>query len=353
MVCWTMKINCPVVSSENIIGILLFLIAIAATAQNGTLLVANRHTDAGSVSLFDLETQVEIARIPIGGGWPHEIAVSPDGRLALTAEYGEVEPGRRVVIMDIQEARVLGYVDMGSDSKPHDTVFLPDNRHAVVTLETQDLLAIIDVVSQTIVRTYPIGDEAREGHMIFLSPDGDRVYVGGRLGEGTVSIVYLEEDREPTVLQTGIGAEAITATPDGRSVWVINQDDNTISIIDPRALVVEETFVAATQPRRLANLPGGRMAVVNGNSETAGILIYDTATQEVLNELPIPGDEVGAGGFGFFVVENTGFVSTRMDGRILIYDFAQPDEAPRTLVSGHATPDGMAWSPMRVGVLDD
>jgi hypothetical protein len=62
---------------------------------------------------------------------------------------------------------------------------------------------------------------------------------------------------------------------------------------------------------------------------------------------------VGAGGFGFFVVENTGFVSTRMDGRILIYDFAQPDEAPRTLVSGHATPDGMAWSPMRVGVLDD
>jgi YVTN family beta-propeller protein len=333
-------------------SVLLFLLATTAVAQSGTLLVANRHAEAGSVSLFDLETHIEIARIPIGGGWPHEVAVSPDGRLALTAEYGEVEPGRRVVIMSIPEARVLGYIDMGPGSKPHDSVFLHDNRHAVVTLETQDRLAIVDVIAQTVVRTYPIGDAAREGHMIFLSPEGDRVYVGGRLGEGTVSVVYLDEDREPTVLQTGIGAEAITATPDGRSVWVINQDENTISIIDPDALTVRETFVAATQPRRLANLPGGRMAVVNGNSETAGILIYDTATLEILNELPIPGDRVGAGGFGFFAIENMGFVSTRLDGRILVYDFAEPDLMPATLVDDHATPDGMAWSPLRVNVFD-
>jgi YVTN family beta-propeller protein len=323
-----------------------------ASAQDGTLLVANRHAEAGSVSFFDLETQTEIARVPIGAGWPHEVAVSPDGRLALTAEYGEVEPGRRVVIIDVAAARVLGYIDMGPGSKPHDSVFLPDNRHAVVTLETQDRLAIIDVIAQTVVRTYPIGDAAREGHMIFLSPEGDRVYVGGRLGQGTVSVVYLNEDREPTVLQTGIGAEAITATPDGRNVWVINQDANTISIIDPDALVVRETFVAATQPRRLANLPGGRMAVVNGNSETAGILIYDTVGREILHELLIPGDEVGAGGFGFFAIENTGFVSTRLDGRILMYNFAEPDSPPITLVSGHATPDGMAWSPLRVAVFD-
>ena len=335
-----------------LIAAIVTVAAVAASAQDGTLLVANRHAEAGSVSFFDLETQVEIARVPIGAGWPHEVAVSPDGRLALTAEYGEIEPGRRVVVMDVTAARVLGYIDMGSDSKPHDSVFLPDNRHAVVTLETQDRLAIVDVIAQTIVRTYPIGDAAREGHMIFLSPEGDRVYVGGRLGQGTVSIVYLDEDREPTVLQTGIGAEAITATPDGRSVWVINQDDNTISIIDPDELTIRETFEAATQPRRLANLPGGRMAVVNGNSETARILIYDTATREILHELPIPGDEVGAGGFGFFAIGNTGFVSTRLDGRILMYDFAEPDAPPSTLVSGHATPDGMAWSPLRVNVFD-
>jgi len=327
---------------------ILGLMAFSVSAQEGTLLVVNRHSGAGSVSFFDLETETEIARVPIGPGWPHEVAVSPDGRWALTAEYGEEAPGRRVVVMDIQKAEVVGHIDMGANSRPHDSAFLPDNRRAVVTMETQDLLAVVDVTTLSVLRTYPIGDAAREGHMIRLSPDGSRVYVGGRLGEGTVSVVYLEEDREPTVIQTGIGAEAITVTPDGRNVWIINQDDNTISIIDPDTLELLETFRAATQPRRLANLPGGRMAVVNGNSETVGILVYDTATRDVLHELPIPGDEVGAGGFGFLTIENTGFVTTRRDGRILVYDFADPAKPPSTLVSGHDTPDGMGWSPLRV-----
>lgn len=188
--------------------------------------------------------------------------------------------------------------------------------------------------------------------MIRLSPAGDRVYVGGRLGEGTVSVVYLDEDRDPTVIQTGLGAEAITVTPDGTRVWVINQDENTISVIDPHALVELEKFAAATQPRRLANLPGGRMAVVYGNRETVGIRIFDTQTRAVLHDLPIPGEEVGAGGFGFLAVGDTGFVSTRLDGRILIYDFADPSAQPRTLVSGHETPDGMNWTPLRVSVFN-
>ena len=189
--------------------------------------------------------------------------------------------------------------------------------------------------------------------MIRLSPNGDRVYVGGRLGEGTVSVVYLEEDREPTVIQTGLGAEAITVTPDGQQrVWVINQDENTISIIDPEALVEVEKIDAATQPRRLANLPGGRMAVVYGNRQTVGIRIFDTQTREALRDLPIPGDQVGAGGFGFLAVGDLGFVSTRLDGRILVYDFADPDTPPRTLVAGHDTPDGMNWTPVRLAVFD-
>jgi len=330
----------------------LCLAASGASAQEGTLLVVNRHSQAGSISLFDLETSTEIARIPVGPGWPHEVAVSPNGRLALTAEYGENDPGRRVVVMDIPKAQVLGYIDMGPGSKPHDSVFLPDNRHAVVTLETQDRLAIVDVETLSVVRTYPIGAAAREGHMIRLSPNGGRVYVGGRLGEGTVSVVYLDEDREPTVIQTGPGAEAITVTPDGGRVWVINQDENTISIIDPEALVQLEKFEAATQPRRLANLPGGRMAVIYGNSETVGIRIFEAETREVLHDLPIPGEGAGAGGFGFFAVGDTGFVSTRLDGRILVYDFSAPEAPPRTLVTGHETPDGMNWTPLRVDVFN-
>ncbi len=323
-----------------------------ALAQTGTLLVVNRHADAGSVSFFDLETETEIARIPVGAGWPHEVAVSPDGRLALIAEYGLQSPGERLVVVDIPGARVLGRIDTGPGTKPHDSAFLPDNRHAVVTLETTDRVALVDVANLEVVRTYPIGVGAKEGHMVWPSPDGSRVYVGARLGQGTVSVVYLDQDRPPTVIPTGLGAEAIAGTPDGRAVWVINQDENTISIIDAETLAVTEKFDAGTQPRRLANLPGGRMAVIYGNRQDEGIHIYDIGTREVLHRLAIPGDEPGAGGFGFLAVGDTGFVTTRLDGRILIYDFGDPDSAPRVLARDHDTPDGMVWSPHRLDVFD-
>jgi DNA-binding beta-propeller fold protein YncE len=60
--------------------------SLAVQSLDGTLLVANR--TGGSISLFDLATGIEMARVPIGPAIPHEVAVSPDGRLALTGEYG-------------------------------------------------------------------------------------------------------------------------------------------------------------------------------------------------------------------------------------------------------------------------
>ncbi|MGB5253603.1 MAG: hypothetical protein WBN68_12865, partial [Sedimenticolaceae bacterium] len=69
-------------------GIILFflvsnlLFSSRLLAMEGTLLVANR--DGGSISLIDFPTRVEVARLPIGPVIPHEVDVSPDGRLALT-----------------------------------------------------------------------------------------------------------------------------------------------------------------------------------------------------------------------------------------------------------------------------
>ena len=88
----------------------------------GTLLVANR--TGGSISLFDLATGVEMARVPIGPAIPHEVAVSPDGRLALTGEYGPNEsPGRHLVVIDVAEGALVGRVDLGPESRPHMLTF--------------------------------------------------------------------------------------------------------------------------------------------------------------------------------------------------------------------------------------
>ena len=109
--------------------LLLFLGLSSAMALEGTLLVANRA--GGSISLIDLATRLEVARLPIGPVIPHEVAVSPDGRLAMTGEYGpNGGPGRNVVLIDIPNARILGRIDLGPNSRPHTALFHPDGERA-------------------------------------------------------------------------------------------------------------------------------------------------------------------------------------------------------------------------------
>ena len=330
----------------------LCLVGSGAIAQDGTLLVANR--EGGSISFFDLATQVEIARIPLGPKIPHEVEVSPDGRWALTGEYGpNSAPGHRLVVIDMLDARVTGYIDLGPNSRPHDMMFFPDNRRAVATMQDSDRVAIVDVQDRKVLRTYPTG--GREGHMVRLSPDASRAYVTSRGAEGTLSVIYLDEDRDPTVIETGPGAEGIAITPDGSEVWVLNRAEESISVVDTRTLRVVDELPSRPFAGRAEASPDGRhVAVVNGMSgeAAAGYLrIYDVASRAVLHDVPIVGSE-GDGGFGLLAHEDVVFLTTRSNGGIYIYDWNDPKE-PKALTTGHDGPDGMAWTPQRLNVFMD
>lgn len=209
--------------------LIVWLLGSSAMASDGTLLVANR--TGGSISFIDLATGVEIARVPVGPIIPHEVAVSPDGRLALTAEYGpDSNRGRHLILIEVESARVLARIDLGPNSRPHTALFLPDGRRAVATMQDSDQLALVDLETKAVVRTYPTG--GREGHMVRLSPDGSRAYVTSRGAQGTLSVIFLDEERPPIVIDTGPGAEGLDVTPDGREVWVINRQEESISIIE-------------------------------------------------------------------------------------------------------------------------
>jgi YVTN family beta-propeller protein len=338
--------------SITLSAVALYLAGSSAIAQEGTLLVANR--EGGSISFFDLTTQVEIARVPMGPTIPHEVEVSPDGRWALTGEYGpNSAPGRRLVVIDMLDARVAGYIDLGPDSRPHDMMFFPDSRRAVATMQDSDRVAVVDVQDRKVLRTYPTG--GREGHMVRVSPDASRAYVTSRGAEGTLSVIYLDEDREPTVIETGPGAEGIAITPDGNEVWVMNRAEESISVVDTRTLrVVDELPSRPFAGRGEASPDGRHVAVVNGMSgqEEPGYLrIYDVASRAVLHDVPIVGSE-GTGGFGLLAHEDVVFLTTRSDGGIYMYDWNDPKE-PKVLTTGHDGPDGMAWTPHRLNVFSD
>ncbi len=327
------------------------MLASSAMALDGTLVVANRQ--GGSISLFDLATEVEIARVPIGPVIPHEVDVSPDGRLVVTSEYGpNSRPGQRVVLIDIATATIVASIDLGPNSRPHSVVFLPDSRRAVATMQDSDQLALLDLEVQRVLRTYPTG--AREGHMVRLSPDGKRAYVTSRGGEGTLSVIYLDEDRPPDVIVTGLGAEGIDVTPDGSEIWVANRSAESVSIVDAQSLEIIETLDALPFTGRIDIGGNGTAVMVNGRSGEKPVpqilRILDVESRTVTAEFPIRDGTPQSGNFGILVQDAAAIVADPGAGTIQIFAL-DGTQTRKVLASKHEGPDGLAWSPIRVRVM--
>ena len=321
-------------------------------AQEGTLLVANR--TGGSISLIDFATKIEVARLPIGPIIPHEVAVSPDGRLALTAEYGpENRHGQHVVLINIPEARVVSRLDLGPKSRPHSVLFHPDGRHAVATMQSSDRIAVIDLQAMKVVRTLPTG--GREGHMVRLSPDGSRAYVTSRGAEGTLSVIFLNEDRPPVVIRTGRGAEGIALTPDGREVWVPNRHEETISIVDTASLAVVATLPSRLAAGRVEIGANGLAIVPNGGAGRIVpqyLRVFDVKARKPLGEVQLRDGTPQDGNFGVLILGDVAFVSDPdLTSTIRMFDLRAFGKATPQVLATTAAPDGLAWSPVRVAVM--
>jgi YVTN family beta-propeller protein len=320
-------------------------------AAEGTLLVANR--SGGSISLIDLATATEIARLPIGPVIPHELAASPDGRWAITGEYGTGNnPGRHLVVIDIEAATIASRIDLGPNSRPHSIRFLSDSRHVVATMEQSDSLALVDIVDGSVLRTWPTG--GRDGHMVRLAPDDSRAYVASRGGEGTLSVVWLRENRPPAVIPTGAGAEGIAVSPDGTEIWIANRGAQTISVVSANSLQVTAT-IDGPAVNRIEFLPSGQAVIPGGPGEDASaryLSIYDGESKAVVRMLELPGSSAGGTGVRLLAADDLLFLADSALSEISVVD-PSSGASPQRVAINTDNPDGMAWSPLRVRVLQD
>lgn len=324
----------------------------ASNPTTGTLLVANR--TGGSISLFDVATAVEMARVPIGPAMPHEVAVSPDGRLAITGAYGPNDGhGSHLVVIDVAEGRAVGRIDLPSPSRPHSAQFLPGGRRAVATMEQADQLALVDVMDRKVLRTYPTG--GREGHMVRLSPDGSKAYVTSRGAQGTLSVIALDTDAPPVVIETGKGAEGLAVSPDGAEVWVVNRLAETISVVDTQKLAVIATIDVPPDARRAEISRAGRVLVPHAAPADAApaqyLSVYDLGRRTLVDRLSRHEGRTGPGGFGILLVGEWAFASDRAGRAVLSMDMANIETA-RVFAENLDDPDGLAYSPVRLSVFE-
>jgi YVTN family beta-propeller protein len=241
----------------------------------GNVLVVNK--SGGSVSLIEPGSWHTLQEIHFGGG-PHEVALSPDGRLAAISDYeGEDGRGNRVVLIDVPARTLLRSIDLTPYTRPHGLVWRADGRTLLVTAEDQGVLLVVD--SETGVVTDAIATNQELSHMVALDEAHQRAYVSN-IVSGSVSVIDLRQGKTTQVIAVGAGAEGITVHPETGTVWVAPRDEDRVVVLDPDSFAVQRTIPVGDLPLRVAFDKAGRHALVS-NARDSSLSIITVATGDV------------------------------------------------------------------------
>jgi YVTN family beta-propeller protein len=305
------------------LGAVLSLTAAAACAQPPRLLVDQKGDR--SLAIVDPVTGKVIADVAENGTTGHEVAASPDGRLAFVPIYGNSGVGKpgtdgtNIVVVDVASHKVVGEIDFGYGARPHCAVFGPRDGLLYVTTEMDDSVTIIDPKTLKIIDAIPTGEP--ESHMLALSHDGLRGYTAN-VGPGTVSVldvkarktlkvipvsgnvqriaisnddrwVFTADETAPRLAVIDTGANAVAKwvkldglgygsalTPDGRFLLIAIPDANAVDVIDLKTMTVVEKVAVGKDPQEVLVRPDGKAAYVSciGSNQVAEI---DLATWKV------------------------------------------------------------------------
>src|SRR6266699_399498 len=146
----------------------------AASGQPGVLLVANKGDR--TLGIVDPESGMQVATVAEEGTTGHEVAASPDGRLAYVPIYGNSGVGKpgtdgsNMVVIDIAARKITRNLDFGHGVRPHCAVFGPKDGLLYVTTELDQSITVIDPHALKVIGTIPTGQA--ESHMLAITPDG-------------------------------------------------------------------------------------------------------------------------------------------------------------------------------------
>jgi YVTN family beta-propeller protein len=264
-----------------LIGTLLSANAITIAVEPGTLIVLNKsdHT----ASLLDFGSGTARATLPTAQG-PHEVGVSPDGRLAVVSGYGtQAAPGSSLTVIDVVEAKVLRTVELGDQTRPHGIAWAPSGTAVYVTAEGKQALLELDPETWKIRRAIPTGQDV--SHMVALLPNGKRAFVAN-IGSGSVSAIDLEKGEVLRQIKTGAGSEGIAVSPSGAEVWVTNREADTVAVLDPSQLEVKTTFSCAAFPIRIQFTPDAARALVSC-ARSGEVVVFDAASRRELMRIKL------------------------------------------------------------------
>jgi DNA-binding beta-propeller fold protein YncE len=171
---------------------------------------------------------------------PSGISVTPDGRLALVANRA----GGTVSVLRIAGKSVthLGEVKVGEPvASASDVAIAPDGKVALVSLQKASLLTELKIDGEKVEPTGRKFSVYGQPYRVIITPDGRFAVISGAgystngIDLDAVSVVDLKAD-PPRVVQhltSGSGPESVEISPDGQLLAVVTMDGSNLGPGNP------------------------------------------------------------------------------------------------------------------------
>lgn len=271
-----------------VLTILAFSLLTEITSATPNAYITSGHNN---VSVLDIATNnitaiVNVGKLPLG------IAVSPDGTKAYVVNFLDqsvsvIDTGTNVVTATVNNVGV----------SPVEIVVSPDGTKAYVVNEDGNV-SVIDTASNTVTIIVNVGNIPGPGEItasIAANPDGKAVYVGNQ-NTNTVSVIDTASNVVMATVNIGT-PRGIAVSPDGTKVYVANFSSNLngngyLSIINAETNVVMTTVNIGKDPSRVAVSPDGtRIYVTNSLDYTVSVI--DAGTNTIIATVNVGRDPFG------------------------------------------------------------
>lgn len=228
-----------------------------------------------TVAVFDPRARERVGTLSTGEyRRPHGIAADRGGRLFVTCE-----PQRSLLIYRLEDESFLHVVDVEQEI-PHAVAVSPDGRTAVTANIGSGTVTAVDVMMGVILRHAKVL-ERPEG--MAFSPDGRLLYVVNR-ESAAVSIVDAVKFETVGRIDTGPGPIRIAITPDGGRIAFPLFHQDTVQVADTRTKAVIHTVQVGKQPAGTTMSGDGELLFVSCEHEST-VYVVDLAGGEVLTTI--------------------------------------------------------------------
>jgi DNA-binding beta-propeller fold protein YncE len=331
-------------------------------SQSSLLILSKRgHT----LAIVDPTSLKVLGKVPIGDD-PHEVIASADGRTAWVSNYGGGSL-HTLAVVDLVGQKAMPAVDLEPLHGPHGLTFVGGKTW--FTAEGSKVIGRVDPATQKV--DWVLGTGQDRTHMIWVSPDEKKI-VTANVASGTMSLMELvtrrqgpppggppaggpppagaggppmgprPPDWEETVVKVGSGSEGFDVLGDGKTIWVANAQDGTVSIVDFSSKKVTETLALDVKgANRLKFTVDGRVALIASLS-SPDLVFVDVATRKIEKRL-----KIGSGAAGIELEPNgeRAFVACTPDNYVAVINLKTMDVVGK--IDAGAEPDGMAWAVRR------